>query len=136
MSETNRRLLLKERPTGRVGQQNFDLVEEPVPEIGDGEALVRTQWISLDPTNRVWMTDRPGYLPPVAIGEVMRGAGVGQVVASRHERYPEGSLVTGLTGWQDYVVTSDLLPAPSRFPVSCRRACRRARCWAFSGSPA
>ena len=78
MSETNRRLLLKERPTGRVGQQNFDLVEETVPEIGDGEALVRTRGSRLDPTNRVSMTDRPGYLPPVAIGEVMRARGVGR----------------------------------------------------------
>jgi NADPH-dependent curcumin reductase CurA len=120
MTDSNRQLRLKERPTGRVGQQNFDLVEEPVPEIGEGEALVRTHWISLDPTNRVWMS-QDTYLPMVAIGEVMRAAGVGQVVASRHERYPEGAWVTGLTGWQDYVVTSDSYPlqaVPENLPAS------------------
>ena len=90
MTAINRQFRSEGAPTGRVGQQNFDLVEEPVPEIGDGEALVRTCWISLDPTNRVWMTDTPGYLPPVAIGEVMRGAGVGQVVASRNDALPRG----------------------------------------------
>ncbi len=110
MTATNRQFRLKERPSGRVGRHNFDLVEEPVPEIDEGEALVRNCWISLDPTNRVWMTDAPGYLPPVAIGEVMRGIGVGQVVASRNDAYPEGSFVTGLTGWQDYVVTGGSFP--------------------------
>ena len=100
MTATNRQFRLKDRPSGRVGQHNFDLVEEPVPEIADGEALLRNCWISLDPTNRVWMTDTTGYLPPVAIGEVMRGIAVGQVVESRNPDYAEGSFVTGLTGWQ------------------------------------
>ncbi len=87
MSDVNRRFLLKERPVGRVKREDFDLVEEPVPAIGDGEALVRVLWLSLDPTNRVWMTDTPSYLPPVQIGEVMRGGALGRVVASKHARY-------------------------------------------------
>ncbi len=110
MSDVNRRLLLKSRPEGRVSADNFDLVEEPVPEIGEGEALVRNTWLSLDPTMRVWMTDAPGYLPPVQIGEVMRGGGLGRVVASNNPRYSAGRLVQGLTGWQDYAVVSDQLP--------------------------
>ena len=57
--------------------ETFELVEEDVPEIGEGEALVRTEWISLDPTNRAWIGETPTYLPPVAIGEVMRAAGLG-----------------------------------------------------------
>jgi len=110
VTELNRRLLLKTRPDGLVRNSDFDLVEEPIPEIADGEALIRTTWISLDPTNRVWMTDAPGYLPPVQIGEVMRSGGLGRVVASNSPRYEVGQLVNGFTGWQDYVVASDSLP--------------------------
>ncbi len=110
MSEVNRRLLLKTRPEGLVKNSDFDLVEEAVPEIQDGEALIRTTYISLDPTNRVWMTDQPGYLPPVQIGEVMRAGGVGRVVESKNPNYEVGQLVNGFTGWQDYVVASDSMP--------------------------
>ncbi len=81
-----------------------------VPEIGDGEALVRIEWISLDPTNRAWISDMPTYLPPVGIGEVMRGIGLGRVVASKHPDYAEGQLVQGLTGWQEWFVASDAAP--------------------------
>jgi NADPH-dependent curcumin reductase CurA len=76
---------------------------------------VRTQWISLEPTNRAWLRKTPTYLPPVAIGEVMRGGGLGQVVASRHDAYREGQLVRGLIGWREWAVASDaapLLPVP------------------------
>ena len=79
----NRRFALRERPTGRIDADTFELVEEELPEIGEGEALVRTEWISLDPTNRAWINDMPGYLPPVAIGETMRGLGLGRVVESK-----------------------------------------------------
>lgn len=117
MPESNRRFLLKSRPQGRITDDTFELVEEPVPEIGDGEALVRTQWISLDPTNRAWIGEEPTYLPPVGIGEVMRGVGLGQVVASRNPAYQEGQLVQGLTGWQEWVVVSDAAPLLPVFEV-------------------
>jgi NADPH-dependent curcumin reductase CurA len=110
MPDTNRRFLLRSRPDGRITADTFELVEEPVPEIKDGEALVRTQWISLDPTNRGWIGEEPTYLPPVGIGEVMRAAGLGRVVASKHDSYREGQLVQGLTGWQEWVVVSDAAP--------------------------
>jgi NADPH-dependent curcumin reductase CurA len=115
MADTHRRFLLRERPDGRIESNTFELVEEEVPEIGEGEALVRVEWMSLDPTNRAWINDTPTYLPPVAIGECMRGLGMGRVVASKHPAYEEGQLVQGLTGWQEYVVASDaapLLPVP------------------------
>jgi NADPH-dependent curcumin reductase CurA len=111
MSDTNRRFLLRERPTGRIQPDTFELVEEAVPEIADGEALVRLEFISLDPTNRMWINDTPTYLPPVAIGEVMRAGGIGRVAASSNPNYPEGTLVQGLFGWQDYAVISDAAPA-------------------------
>lgn len=123
MSEVNRRFLLRSRPDGRVEPSNFDLVEEPAPEPADGQALVRTLYLSLDPTNRIWMSERPGYMPPVPIGAVMRGAGLGQVVASRRDDLPEGTVVSGLTGWQDYSLAGGpdeelpFTPVPSDLPV-------------------
>ncbi len=110
MAEANRRFLLAERPTGPVDENTYDLVSEPVPEIGEGEALVRVKWISIDPTNRTWIGETPTYLPPVAIGEVMRGLGLAEVVESNNENFPVGALVNGLTGWQDYAVISDENP--------------------------
>ena len=61
--ERNRRFLLRERPDGRIGPETFELIESAVPEIGDGEALVRIEWISLDPTNRAWISDVPPTCP-------------------------------------------------------------------------
>ena len=110
MPDVNRRFLLRERPTGRINDRTFELVKEAIPEIGDGEALVRNRWISLDPTNRAWIGEAPTYLPPVAIGEVMRAGGLGEVVASSSQDYQVGQLVQGLTGWQDYVVASASAP--------------------------
>ncbi len=86
------------RPEGLVERNNFDLVEEIVPEPKDGEVLLRTLYISMDPTNRVWMGDIPQYLPPIASGEVMRSLGLGRVMQSRCSQYAEGDLVQGLTG--------------------------------------
>jgi NADPH-dependent curcumin reductase CurA len=107
MPDRNRRFLLRERPTGRIGPNTFELSEEAVPELADGEALVRVDWISLDPTNRMWINDTPTYLPPVGIGEVMRAGGLGEVVASKSARFPVGQTVQGLLGWQEYAVLSD-----------------------------
>ncbi len=110
MSETNRRFLLRERPKERVDADTFELVTEPVPEIKDGEALIRTEYVSIDPTNRTWLNDTPTYLPPVGIGEVVRAGGIGRVVASKHPNYEEGKLVRGFTGWQEWLVASDEAP--------------------------
>ncbi|OBJ85439.1 NADP-dependent oxidoreductase [Mycobacterium asiaticum] len=106
MADRNRRFLLRERPTGRIGPKTFELDEQPITDIGDGEALVRVDWISLDPTNRAWINDIPSYLPPVGIGEVMRGGGIGEVIASKNPNLPVGQVVQGLLGWQEYMVAS------------------------------
>jgi NADPH-dependent curcumin reductase CurA len=110
MPETNRRFLLAERPVGPVDENTYEMATEPIPEIGEGEALVKVGWISIDPTNRMWIGEEPTYLPPVAIGEVMRGLGLGEVVASNNPNFPVGARVQGLTGWQDYTVISDEMP--------------------------
>ena len=98
----NRRILLAARPDGLVTEANFSRVEEPVPEPGAGEALVRVLSLSVDPTNRVWMREQDSYLPAIEIGAVVRAAGMGEVIESRNELYPVGSLVMGMAGWQDY----------------------------------
>ncbi len=117
MPLSNRQLLLKSRPEGLVASDNFDLIETPVPELKDGEVLVRVLYLSMDPTNRVWMRDIPQYLPPVAIGEVMRALGLGRVVKSRSSRYAEGDLVQGITGWQDYLVLHEDARGYVRLPA-------------------
>jgi NADPH-dependent curcumin reductase CurA len=120
-TDVNRRIKLRSRPTGRIDDSVFELVEEPVPEPDEGEALVRNLFVSLDPTNRVWISDVPSYLPPVEIGAVMRSGGLGRVVASRSDQYAVGDLVGGLVGWQDYVVAgrgeAALQTLPSDLPV-------------------
>lgn len=98
----NRQLLLARRPEDRVSIDHFDVVETAPPAVEDGGVLVRTRILSVDPTNRVWMKDVPQYMPPVAIGEVMRSGGLGEVVESRLDGFAPGNLVFGMTGWQDY----------------------------------
>lgn len=110
MPERNRKFLIAQRPSGRVDQSTFDLVSEDLPEIADGEALIRVEWISVDPTNRAWLNDTPTYLPVVPIGDLVRAAGLGRCVASNHPAYEEGKLYQGLTGWQQYCVASDAAP--------------------------
>ena len=115
--EVNRQFRLKQRPVGRANVTDFDFVQAPVPVPGAGEALVRVLYLSIDPTNRVWMSDIEQYMPPVAIGEVMRGLGIGRVVTSNSERWRVGDTVSGLLGWQDYTLAreSDIF-SPSSLP--------------------
>ncbi|MEL0093689.1 MAG: NADP-dependent oxidoreductase [Pseudomonadales bacterium] len=108
----NRQWLLASRPNGMVSEANFDYVETPIPEIQAGEVLVRNLYLSFDPTQRGWMTDRESYLPPVEIGAPMRAGSVGQVMSSQHPDYAVGQLVQTTGCWQDYVVA-----APGRGPM-------------------
>jgi NADPH-dependent curcumin reductase CurA len=81
--------------------------DRPVPRPGPGEALVAVRYLSIDPTIRGWMNDARGYLPPIAIGDVIRSVGAGEVIASSSDRYRVGDVVAGLTGWQDFVVADE-----------------------------
>src|SRR2546426_9165172 len=103
MSLTNRQLRLQSRPNGLLAPGDLQLLEAPVPELKDGQALARVKYLSIDPSMRVWMA-ADTYLPAVAIGEVMRAIGFAEVVESRHPDYKKGDRVMGLTGLQDYVV--------------------------------
>ena len=100
----NRQLRLARRPEGRVTLDDFSLEQSPIPEVEEDSVVARTRFLSVDPTNRVWMKDIPQYMPPVAIGEVMRAGGLAEIVDSRLDGYAPGDLVFGMTGWQDYSV--------------------------------
>ncbi len=104
-SESNRQWRLKSRPVGMVTESDFERVEDPVPTPGEGEFLVRNLFFAFEPAMRGWLNDVKSYVPPVALGEVMRATCVGQVVESRHPDFQPGELISGLFGWQDYTVT-------------------------------
>lgn len=106
----NRCFVLRSRPTGRIDDHVFELRHRRAPDIGAGEALVRVDWISLDPSNRAWLRPTPTYLPPVGMGDVMRGWGLGTVIESNSPTYPVGQTVQGLVGWQEYTVASASAP--------------------------
>ena len=99
----NRQWLLARRPHGAIKDSDFKLVETDVPTPGEGEVLVRNLMLSCDPTQRGWIA-RDTYLPAVKIGDVVRSLGAGRIVTSNHPDFAVGDIVTGLVGWQDYVV--------------------------------
>jgi len=100
----NRQVLLASRPPAAVTPENFRVVDAEVPSPGEGEVLVRNQWLSLDPYMRGRMKDAKSYAPPVAIGAVMEGQAVGEVVESRDAAFKPGDRVLAKTGWQLYGV--------------------------------
>jgi NADPH-dependent curcumin reductase len=112
----NRQWRLAARPAGPVKDSDFALVDSPVAEPRDGEFLIRTLYLSLAPVMRQYMIDGAGIERPMAIGDVMYGRGVGQVVASRHPDYAVGDIVHGKLGWQDYAL-SDGAPDKLMFKV-------------------
>lgn len=107
MTIANRQILLRRRPNGLLSPEDSELVTTAAPVPVDGEALLRTTYIGLDAAARTWLNDQPGYLPPVALGEVIRAAGIGEVVESRCDAYRIGDIVTTLTGFQEYSIIRD-----------------------------
>ena len=104
MTVMNRRFVLASRPTAAASEDNFRLETAPVPELVDGQILVRHHFLSLDPYMRGRMSDRKSYATPQAIGEVMIGGTAGEVVASKHADYAVGDKVISMGGWQEYSV--------------------------------
>ncbi len=104
-SVSNRRWVLASRPQGAPVTDNFRLEEQPVPALADGQILLRTIWLSLDPYMRGRMSDAPSYSPPVEIGAVMVGGTVSRVEQSNHPDYTPGEWVLGYSGWQEYDVS-------------------------------
>ncbi|MCU0898077.1 MAG: NADP-dependent oxidoreductase [Burkholderiales bacterium] len=100
----NRQILLASRPVGWPTEANFKLVESPVPQPAEGHVLVRNHYLSLDPYMRARMDDVKSYAPSVAIGEVMVGGTVGEVIESKSAALAKGDFVVGRLGWQEYGV--------------------------------
>ncbi len=100
-----KRWVLRRRPLGEIAPGDLELVEEPIPPLPDDHVLVRIVYLSLDPTNRIWMSDQDQYLPPVEIGQTMRGGALGVVDRSNSDRLAPGDVVNvGLAGWATHVV--------------------------------
>jgi NADPH-dependent curcumin reductase CurA len=105
MTEMNKQILLASRPTGWVEEANFKLIETPVPEISDGQVLVRNHYLSLDPYMRGRMNDAKSYAAAVNLGDVMVGGTVGEVVQTKNPKFKAGDKVVGYLGWQLYGVS-------------------------------
>jgi NADPH-dependent curcumin reductase CurA len=106
MTDRNRKVLLASRPHGAVTEQNFRIVDAPMPQPADGEVLVRNEWLSLDPYMRGRMSDAKSYVPPAQLDEVMVGQTVGEVVDSRNPRLSVGDKVLTQLGWQSHGVAN------------------------------
>ena len=126
MTPVNAQCRLAARPVGLPQSSDWSYVEEPAPEPGDGEFLVQVEHLSLDPAMRSWMNAGRSYVPPVEIGEVMRAAGIGRVIDSRHPDFEVGEHLYGVFGVQRYAVSdgsgvtrvdTSLAPAPVHLGV-------------------
>ena len=118
---TNHQVRLAARPTGLPAPSDWDIVEEPIPIVGEGEFVVAVSHLSLDPAMRGWMNAGASYIDPVEVGDVMRAAGVGRVIASEHPGFPVDAHVYGTFGVQEYALSNGagaLVVDPSIAPVT------------------
>jgi len=101
-----RQMTLADRPVGRsVASSDFAMVEVPTPQVGPGEMLLAVRWLGFEPAQKGWMENFGGYVAPMEIGDVMRGMGVAEVVESSDGKWPVGTMVTGMTGWTESLVS-------------------------------
>ena len=101
----NHQITLAGRPVGLPKSSDWELAEAPVPDLEDGQVLVKVHYISVDPAMRGWMNDRDTYVPALKLGEVMRAFTVGEVIASQNSAFATGDLVAGIDGVQEYTVS-------------------------------
>ena len=106
MVRKNHRFTLAARPVGMVKPTDFAYEELEVPELADGQLLVKVQYLSLDPAMRGWMNDAKSYIKPIAIGELMRAIGIGRVIESRQPRFAVGDYVSGMFGLQEFALSN------------------------------
>ena len=101
----NKQWRLKQRPIGEPKADTWEYTETAVPEIADGQVLIKNEYISIDPAMRGWLNDAKSYIKPVQIGDVMRAGTVGQVIASKLDGFAAGDYVCGNEGVQSYAVS-------------------------------
>lgn len=118
----NRQIRLAAHPVGMVQDSDFEMVQAPVPTAGDGEALLRTLYLSLDPAIRGWMNGIDTYVPGIKVGDPMRAGAIAEVVESNSPELDQGDLVLGMLQWSDYTVVRpgvDLVrPVPRQEPIT------------------
>jgi hypothetical protein len=117
----NLKWTFRNHSVGMIAENDFQWVEEKVADAGPGQVLVRNLYLSLDPTNRVWMGEKDTYMPALKQGEVMRGLAIGVVEKSDNPQFKAGDWVQGLLGWQKYLVSNGegliALPAIPGLPL-------------------
>jgi NADPH-dependent curcumin reductase CurA len=101
----NHQWRLAARPEGRIKETDYKWVEEVVPELREGQVLIRNLYLSLDPANRGWVREEGSYMAPIALGSVMPGITIGVVEESRNPNFPVGAHAQGFLGWQEYAVS-------------------------------
>lgn len=107
MTLKNRQIILAERPTGMPDQNTFKFVEQDVAELAEGQVLIRTQYVSVDPYMRGRMIDAESYIEPFKVGDVIAGGSIGEVIESKSEQFKKGDMVLGMFGWQEYYVANE-----------------------------
>jgi NADPH-dependent curcumin reductase CurA len=93
------------RPEGEPRASDLELRSQPAAALADGQIRVAVRWVSIDPAMRIWMSEQKSYWPPIELGDVMRAAGIGEVIESRHPKFPVGTWLNGMMGVQNQVVT-------------------------------
>jgi len=106
MTELNHRFTLAARPVGMPKRSDWNYAAEPIPELADGQLLIKILYVSLDPAMRGWMNEGKSYVPPIGIGEVMRAGGLGRVVQSKNPAFAVGDHVYGMLGVQQFAVNA------------------------------
>ncbi len=105
MTITNKQWQLAQRPIGAPDESTWKMVESDLPELKEGQLLIKVLYVSLDPAMRGWLNDAKSYIEPVQIGAVMRAGTVGKVISSKHDKFQEGDFVCGYQGVQEYAVS-------------------------------
>ena len=122
VATSHRVIKMASHPDGALEDDDFEQVDERVPEPAEGEALVRTLYLSLDPAIRVWMNGIDTYVPGIHVGDVMRAGGLGEVVQSRNAAYTEGDLVFGMMQWSEYCIAragpDGMMTLPRQEPIT------------------
>lgn len=116
LERVNRQVVLRTRPDGMLTHDDVEIVEGPMPELGDRQVLLRMVYLQMDAAVRSWLDEGEGYLPGVEIGAAVRGGGMGRVIESNHPDIPVGSWCGGgLPGWNSFVVADGDSPIVNHF---------------------
>jgi NADPH-dependent curcumin reductase CurA len=121
MSINYKQYYLHQRPKSTTTDNDVKIRSVEFDGLADGQLLIKNEYFSLDPAIRGWMSDEPSYMPPIALGDVIRSSTVGTVVESSHPDFEVGDIVYGLNGWEEYSVSNGYfltkVPSDNQFPL-------------------